>query len=373
LSAIVVLAVALSSAHESTQLFPSAQLWSVPVSARPVASPVASGDRLFLALGSGISARRLADGSEIWQVPLTVEGSMAASEACLIVPSKEDLHALAPATGAVVWKVHTGRLTAPPVISGELLIIASGESVSALRIADGTRVWSADVGEVAQRPAWLGTRAYVPAKDGRLLALDLSSGASVWERDVGIEPSEPLVYGERVFVGSAGKRFCSLKVQTGETDWCFPVGAAVVGRAVADAKHVYYVALDNLLRAHNRQNGAMRWKKDLRYRPTAGPALVGRGVTAPGRTAKMQVFDAVTGAPSGELALAHDLAAVPVLIMSADGGEARLAALTGGLQNIWTLTLAGPPPLMPPSPGVVPLTQLPGSPIPVGAPSSPPG
>ena len=117
----------------------------------------------------------------------------------------------------------------------------------------------------------------------------------------------------------------------------------------------------------------MRWKKDLRYRPTAGPTLVGRGVTAPGRTARMQVFDALTGAPRGELALALDLAAVPVLIMSADGGEARLAALTGGLQNVWTLTLAGPPPSTPPSPEVVPLTGLPGSLIPVGARQSPPG
>jgi outer membrane protein assembly factor BamB len=369
----MVLSVALSSAHEPSQLFPSAKLWSVDVSARPVAAPVASGDRIFLALGTGISARRLVDGSEIWQAPLPVDGSMAASESCLIVPSKEELHALAPSTGAGMWKVQTGRLTAPPVMSGELLIIAAAEHVRALRIADGTEVWSADVGEVAQRPALHGTRAYVPAKDGRLLALELSTGASVWERDVGIEPTEPLVYGERVFVGSAGKRFCSLKVQTGDVDWCFPVGAAVVGSAVADAKHVYFVALDNLLRAHNRQDGAMRWKKDLRYRPTAGPALVGRGVTAPGRTTKMQVFDAVTGAPGGELALAHDLAAVPVIITSPDGGEARLAALTGGLQNVWTLTLAGPPPSLPPSPKVVPLTELPGSLIPVGAPSSPPG
>ena len=34
------------------------------------------------------------------------------------------------------------------------------------------------------------------------------------------------------------------------------VGAAVIGRAAADDTHVYFVALDNLLRAHDRKNGA---------------------------------------------------------------------------------------------------------------------
>ena len=54
------------------------------------------------------------------------------------------------------------------------------------------------------------------------------------------------------------KQFCSLFLETGgrRDDWCFQVGAAVVGRPVADATHVYFVALDNLLRAHDRKNGA---------------------------------------------------------------------------------------------------------------------
>ena len=49
------------------------------------------------------------------------------------------------------------------------------------------------------------------------------------------------MYGGRVFVGSAGKQFCSLFLESGRKKrdaWCFQVGAAIVGRAAADATHV---------------------------------------------------------------------------------------------------------------------------------------
>ncbi len=97
------------------------------------------------------------------------------------------------------------------------------------------------------------------------------------------------------------KQFCSLFLESGRKkrdDWCFQVGAVVIGRPAADATHVYFVALDNLLRAHDRKNGAYRWKKDLRYRPSAGPLLVGASVAVPGSVPSVQVFDARRGSPT---------------------------------------------------------------------------
>jgi PQQ-like domain len=355
--------------EETAQAFPTAAIWTYEVSARPIASPVSSAGRLYLALQSGVSALSLADGKEVWKTPLEVEGPMAASDQRLVVSAKGELHALDAATGAVAWTDHAGPLTAPPLVHGEWLLVASGEHVTCYRIADGTKVWSRETGAVEQRPAVEGTRVYVPAADGRVMALELASGEPAWEFDIGINPTEPLVYGSRLLVGSAGKRFCSLFLESGRKkrhDWCYPVGAAVIGRPASDERHVYFVALDNLLRAHNRKSGAYLWKKDLHYRPSAGPLLVGASVAVPGTVPSVQVFDALSGSPTMKLTLGAALTTVPLLIAAVPGTPARLASLTGGLPRVWTVTLSGPAAPGLPSIAVVPLSALPGLAIPIG-------
>jgi hypothetical protein len=216
----------------------------------------------------------------------------------------------------------------------------------------------------------------VPAADGRLIALELASGEPAWEFDIGIKPTEPLVYGGRVFVGSAAKRFCSLFMETARRqrdDWCSNVGATVVGRPAADDTHVYFAALDNLLRAHDRKNGAYRWKNDLRYRPSAGPLLVGASIAVPGSVTRVEVLETSLGKSTMQLTLATKLATAPLLIDASAGAPARIAAVTGGLANVWNVTLAGPAPPALPSLPIAPLTELPGQAIPIGKPPAPPG
>jgi outer membrane protein assembly factor BamB len=365
-----------TTAPEPVQAFPTSPIWTIEVSALPVAPPVSSSGRLYLALQSGLSARRLADGTEVWQAPIEVDGPMAASDDRLVVAVKGELRGLDASTGAVVWTDPTGRLTAPPLVHGEWLLVATGEQVICYRVADGSKVWSRETGAVEQRPAVEGSRVYVPAADGRLIALELASGEPAWEFDIGIKPTEPLVYGNRLFVGSAAKQFCSLFLESGRSrryDWCFQVGAAVIGRPAADETLVYFVALDNMLRAHDRRHGAYRWRKDLRYRPSAGPLLVGRSIAAPGSVPRVDVFETARGASTMQLTLATKLATAPLLIEPSEDLPARIAAVTGGLSKVWTVTLAGPAPPGPPSIPIVPLTELPGQVIPIAAPPAPRG
>ena len=259
---------------------------------------------------------------------------MAASDERLIVAVKDELRALDASTGAVVWTDRPGPLTAPPLVHGEWLLVASGEQVIGYRVLDGTRVWSRETGVVEQRPAVAGTRVYVPAADGRIVALELASGEPVWEFDVGIRPTEPLVYGDRLFVGSAAKRLCSLflDVRPRREDWCFnDLGAVIVGRPAADETHVYFASLDNLLRAHDRKNGAYRWKKDLKYRPSAGPLLVGKSLAVPGSVPRVDVFDTAKGDTTLQLTLATKLATEPLLLDPVETTPARIVAVTGGL------------------------------------------
>jgi hypothetical protein len=75
------------------------------------------------------------------------------------------------------------------------------------------------------------------------------------------------------------------------------IGGDVIGAAVDEAG-VYYVGLDNLLRALN-GNGNQRWKQALTTRPTAPPVAFDGIVVAFGVSPAMTAFDAKTHAPLG--------------------------------------------------------------------------
>ena len=351
---------------EPLQVFPSDLAWTIDVATRPIAAPVTADDRLFVALQTGIAAVSVRDRSVLWTQKIVAAGAMAAAASRLIVPTDGQLHALDTASGQTAWTATTGQLTAPPFIHGDWVYVAAGEQLSAFKIADGAAGWSRDVGVVEERPAVSDARMYVPVSDGRIVALDLASGEPIWETAlIGVKPTEPLVYGNRVFAGSAAKRFCSFRSDTGVKDWCFAIGSVVVGQPAADASRVYFVALDNLLYAHDRGHGARQWKKDLRYRPSAGPFLVGAGVTAPGLTSRMQVLDAATGSPGPQLGFPADLAMVPVLVPATEQAPLQMAAIVGNLKNLWKLAVSGPPPPPLPDLKVSPLSELPGLAVPL--------
>jgi outer membrane protein assembly factor BamB len=353
---------------KESPLFPSLPVWTIQVSSKPVAPPLAAGDRVFLALESGLTARRVSDGSEIWTKPIHVEGSMAASADRLVLQSKGELFALDAASGDPVWSDQFGPLTAAPLVHEDHLLVATGEHLTLYQLADGVKTWTNEgVGAVEQRPAVAGVRVYVPAADGRIVALELGSGTQVWEHQVGIKPTEPLVVGDRIYVGSGAKWFYCLRALDGKENWVVDVGAAVAGAAVADEQHVYFVAFDNLLRAHDSRSGNRKWRAELKNRPSAGPVLVGTNVTAPSKASALEAFNTTTGKPAGNFTLPEALVDVPVFIVPPDGKPAKVLVLAGGLKNVWTLTLAESPPPPLPVLRVTPLSVLPGQAIPRGA------
>ena len=83
-----------------------------------------------------------------------------------------------------------------------------------------------------------------------------------------------------------------------------------------------------------------------------------------GKTSKLPAFDTKTGKEAAALTLADELAAPPIFIQGSATSPAYIVALSGGLNNQWKLTLAGPPPVKLPSIDVVPLTALPGQVVP---------
>ena len=139
-------------------------------------------------------------------------------------------------------------------------------------------------------PAPDGERLYLPLKDGRVVALSLQTGDEIWTKKLAEPAVGILPVGNRVFVGARDNQFHSLSADDGDADWRWPTGADLLGLPVLDAKRVYFIALDNILRGHNRNNGYMIWKQVLPFRPFTGPLLSGETLIVAGvaaRTARL--------------------------------------------------------------------------------------
>ncbi|HXW04890.1 MAG TPA: PQQ-binding-like beta-propeller repeat protein [Vicinamibacterales bacterium] len=344
-------------------LFPSEVTWAADLGAPPLAPPVVVGVRAFVALEPGVvSARSVTDGRELWSTPLAVEGTPVASATLLVVPARGALHAILADSGQTAWVAPVDPLTAPPLMVGGWLFAATPGRLTAFRVTDGVAIWQREFAEVRERPAAEGTTLYVPTADGRLTALDVASGRTLWEARVGTSAGEPLALSDRVYLG-AGRDFVCLKADRGREDWRFAIGAPIRGAPAFDDSHVYIVAMDNLLRAHDRTNGANRWKADLKYRPLAGPVVLGNAVVVAGMTTELRAFAAATGAPAGKLVLPNAAPMQPAFIASGGGGGLILT-VTGSPEGRWTLTAAAPPL---PTISAAPLTVLPGTDVPLPA------
>lgn len=370
LCVVLVAPVAGDARTEQAQFFPSEPLWTLAFSETPVASPAAGGERVFIPLQSAILALSLRDKTELWRAKLVAGAPIVATPDRVIVPSGGAIVVLDAENGREVWRVSVERLTAPVVVHGDLVFVAASEQLAAYKLADGSAAWATKpIGPIEQRVTASENWVYVPIADGRLMALDIATGTKIWEADeIGIKPSEPLVAGGRLFAGSEAKHFCSFRLTDGFKEWCFPVGAPIIGRAAVDSRRVFFVGLDNQIWALDRGSGNLRWKADLKYRPSAGPTIVGETISAPGRTRKLVAFNVATGKPAGpELVTDLEMVAPAVFVPASEGGPVRVLVLFGELTKEWTLMLARPPPAILPSIKVENLTALPGRVVPLAA------
>ena len=89
---------------------------------------------------------------------------------------------------------------------------------------------------------------------------------------------------------------------------------ARLGRQRLMRKRVYYVALDNILWALDRNNGGEKWRQPLPMRPSGGPLVVGDVVVVAGVAAEVRAYQAQTGDEAGKSESQADLASAPQLV-----------------------------------------------------------
>ena len=104
-----------------------------------------------------------------------------------------------------------------------------------------------------------------------------------------------LALDERVYAGSNDNFFYALEAADGRIAWRWRTGADVVGVPVADERNIYFVSLDNVLRALSRRTGVQRWARLLPIRPTRGPQKVEPALIVSGIAPTLRAYNMATG------------------------------------------------------------------------------
>jgi outer membrane protein assembly factor BamB len=337
--------------HE-VNVLPLAVRWSVDLGGPPVARaiPVVDDERVFVALRSGqIVARSLVDGAEKWRKDLPTEQPIAVDGGVVFVLSRDTIHALRASDGAALWEAPVAKVTAPLVARAGWLIVLAERRAIAFRANDGVSIWQRDVGGSMEPPAVNGDRVYLSLDDGRIVSLDITTGRSIWETRVGAVAGELAAAGDRVYGGASDRLFYCLKAQTGEVDWAKRIGAAIVGAAVVDSARVYFLALDNVVRALDRSNGNQRWQHSYPKRASTGPAIGGNYAFVASSSSPDIWMWTGEGQRAGSLTLPA-APVVPPAIVERGPTTLDVLTITGNLAGQWQLTLltsAGEPPLVP--------------------------
>jgi hypothetical protein len=351
---------AVSASVAPRPLLPLTEAWAVPLDSLPVGAPAGDAATLVIALQDGtVRAFAVTNGQPLWQAPLAASQPPTLEDRIAYVESHGQLTALTSADGTLRWQV---ALDAPAAVravvrAGWVALLLESGAALALDARDGRTVWRRpDLGRAAAAPTLAADRVYVPLLDGRVVSLNLADGRPIWEQPLTGRPTEILALPDRLYVGSSGNFFYCLAARDGRILWRWRTGADVIGPAVFGRGHVYFAALDNMLRALDWRSGVQQWARPLAVRPSASPWLVGEAVMVPALGTELPLFAQRNGRPAGSVTTRAELVAPPLLLATPEGPA--LVLVTGeeaGPPRLRLLEPASDPPL-------VPLTFLPGAP-----------
>ena len=336
----------------------------VALDAQPAASAAFDPTSAYLPLKGGrLVAIDLRSGRVRWTMELATAWAPSVDEGLVVVAGDELLTGLDALTGRPRWRVPmTGGFSAPPAAAGGWLVGAPARGdVIAIRATDGQVLWTRRLGApVRVRPVVTATGVYVSLDDGRVVALDLTTGTPRWERTLGGKPGDLLVLDDRLFVGADDKFFYALKTANGDQRWKRRIGGRPAGAAAVDSKRVYYVALDNILWALDRNNGGLKWHEPLPMTPSGGPLVVGDVVVVAGVAAEVHAYRAQTGEAAGRSESQADLASPPQLVPADVPALTAVALVTrGGVFMLLTRRIEPPATALPYPLGTdIPLSRL---------------
>jgi outer membrane protein assembly factor BamB len=308
--------------------------WRVTLAAPAASTPAADDERAYVALRSDtLVALSLADGKAAWTVPAAnLAGSPETGDGLVFIAHAREVEALDGATGRQRWHVALPAAVSAPLLwqNGWLAVATESGDIVMLRGATGEQLWTRPLeSPVTVRPATEDGRLYVLPGDGRVVALSLENGNPAWEATLPGKGTAILPTTQRVYVGCADRFLYGLDTSNGRTKWRWRTGGTIVGTPAVDEQFVYFLALDNILRALDRLGGTQDWKTTLAERPTDGPFLSAKLLLVPSMSVDLRAFHFIDGEAAGTTKLAGEPIAPPLFMPGAAAKPARLLVVTG--------------------------------------------
>ena len=284
---------------------PSETVWGLALNNPFAVPPAYDGIQGFFSLeGDRLAAYDLIAGTQRWMVDAHPLQQPAVGAGLLFLVEPGTLTARRASDGSIAWQIpFTEKLAVRPVWDNGWLIVASaGGEVGALRATDGQLIWRRTITSPAHAaPALSADRVFIPTTDGRIVALRVETGEPMWERRLGGAANEILALNDRLYTGSLDNFFNCVMTADGRVDWRWRTGGDVIGMPIADEHYVYFVALDNILRAMNLVTGGQQWMRPLQLRPAWGPVRAGSTIVVSGQSATLRAFNMKDGVAAGTL------------------------------------------------------------------------
>lgn len=334
-------------------LFPLRQVWSVTLPGAPSFPLAIEGDSGYVALGAGqLSKVSLVNGHVDWTVVQHVTRRPVADAAGPYVVDDTSLVALDATTGGQRWARPLDGAVSVDLLtrSGWIFVVLDGTRLVALRASTGEPVWERRLpAAAAARPGLSGDRLYLALEDSQILAVGIADGATLWATRLGGVPQEPTPLGARLYAGADDNFFYCLDEGNGRILWEWRTGGDIVGAPAADEDHLYFAALDNVLRALARGSGNLQWTRGLPTRPSAGPLRVGPTLLMSGLAPELFAVSTETGEPVGRHTVPVDLLVGPAALVERalpDGNLLVFLSTEGRLLALQTWIGLGASPLV---------------------------
>lgn len=181
-------------------------------------------------------------------------------------------------------------------------------------------------GQIESTAAISGGMAYVPTKQGRVLAIRLADHRTLWSfRGVDAFSSSPLVWRGTVFLGDEGGVFYALDAKTGHLRWKRQTQDKIVSSAAAAGSAIVFGSYDTHVYSLDAQTGRVRWKHSTPAQVNCAPCVVASRVIVAGCDGSVHFLDEKTGRQLNEIRIGGNFGASA----ASDGKRAYVGSLVG--------------------------------------------